>query len=87
VVYFSKTIKIKIKRTVILNVALYWCETCSLNLKEERTLRVFENRVLRSIFGHKRDEVTLEWRELYEELNDLYTSPNVIRVIKSRRIR
>ena len=55
-VYLSKTIKIKINRTVILTVALYWCETCSPNLKEKRTLRVFENRVLRSIFGHKRDE-------------------------------
>ena len=86
--YFSKTIKIKIYRTVILTVALYWCETCSLTLKEERTLRVFENRVLRSVSGHKRDEVRGEWRKLHnEELNDLCPSPNVIRVIKTRRIR
>jgi hypothetical protein len=57
-------------------------------LREERRLRVFENRVLRRIFGLKRDEVTREWRELHnEELNDLYSAPNIIRVIKSRRIR
>jgi hypothetical protein len=72
VVYFSKNIKIKIYRTVILTVALYWCETCSLTLKEERTLRLFEKRVLRSILGHKRDQVRGEWRKLHnEELNDL----------------
>jgi hypothetical protein len=80
--------KIKIYRIVILTVALYWCEKCSLTLKEERTLSVFENSVLRSIFGHKRDEVRGELRKLHnEELNDLYPSPNVNRVIKSRRIR
>ena len=57
-------------------------------MREERRLRVFENRVLREIFGAKRDEVTGEWRELHnEELNDLYCSPNTVRVIKSRRIR
>jgi len=56
--------------------------------EEERKLRVFENRVLRRIFGPRRDEVTAEWRRLYnEELNDLYTSPNIVRVIKSRRMR
>jgi hypothetical protein len=60
------------------------CETWSLTLREERRLRVFENRVLRRIFGAKRDEVTGEWRKLHnEELHDLYCSPNIVRVIKS----
>jgi len=58
-----------------------------LTLREERKLRVFENRVLRRIFGPRRDEVTGEWRRLHEELNDLYNSPNIVRVIKSRRMR
>ena len=67
---------------------LYGCETWSLNLREERTLRVFVNRVLRRIFEPKRDEVTGEWRKLNNvELNDLYLSPNIVRVIKSRRMR
>jgi len=77
-----KNIKIKIHRTVILLVVLYGCETWSLILREERRLRVFENRVLRGIFGPKRDEVRGEWRKLHnEELNDLYCSPNILRVI------
>jgi hypothetical protein len=63
---------------------LYECETYSLTLKEERTLRVFESRVLRRIFGPKRKELTVEWRRIYEELNDLHTSPNIILVMKSR---
>jgi hypothetical protein len=67
---------------------LYGCETWSLKLREEQRLRVFENRVLRRIFGPKRDKATGEWRRLHnEELNDPYSSPNIIPVIKWRRIR
>ena len=73
----SKNLKIKIYRTVILPVVLYGCETWSLTLLEERKLRVFENMVLRRIFGPRRDELT-------EELNDLYSSPNILRVINSK---
>ena len=84
----SKNLKIKIYRTIILPVVLYGCETWSLILMEKRRLRVFENRVLRTIFGHKRDEVTGEWGKLHnEELNNLYSSPNILSVIKSRRMR
>ena len=69
--------------TIILPVVLYGCETLSLTLREEHRLRVFENRVLRRIFGPRRDGVTGEWRKLHnEELNDLYSSPNIVRVIK-----
>jgi hypothetical protein len=71
----SKNIKIKIYRTIILPVALCGCETWLLRLREERRLRVFENRVPRGIFGPKKDEVTGEWRKLYtEELTDLYST-------------
>ena len=67
---------------------MYECETWSLALREERRLRVFENRMLRRIFGPKRDEVTGEWGKLHnEELNDLYSSPNIVRVVNSRRMR
>ena len=67
---------------------LYRCETWSLTLREERRLRVFENRVLRKVFGPKRDEVTGEWRKLHnEELNDLCSLPSIVRVVKSRRMR
>jgi hypothetical protein len=84
----SKNTKITVYRTVILPVVLYGCETWSLTLREEQRLRVFENRVLRRILGPKRDEATGEWRRLRnEELDDLYSSPNIIRVIKSRRMR
>ena len=66
-------LKIKIYRTIILPAVLYGCETWSLTLREERRLRVFENRVLRRVFGPKRDEVTGEWRKLHNvELSDLY---------------
>jgi hypothetical protein len=80
-------VKIKIYKTIILPVVLYGCETWSLTLREEHRLRVFENRVLRKIFGPKRDEVTGRWRKLHEELHGLYSSPNIIRVIKARRMR
>ena len=74
-------------RTMMLPVVLYGCETWSLTSKEERRLRVFENRVLRRIFGPKRDEVTRDWRKLHnEELNGVYCSPNIVRGIKSRRM-
>jgi hypothetical protein len=80
--------KIKIYRTVILPVYLYGCETWSLTLREECRLRVFGNRVLREIFWPRMDEVTGEWRNLHiEEVNDLYCSPSVVRVIKLRRMR
>ena len=81
----STNLKIKIYRTIKLPVVLYGCETWSLTLREEHRLKVFENRVLRRIFGAKRDGVTGEWRKLHnEELNVLYSSPNIVRVIKPR---
>jgi hypothetical protein len=67
---------------------LYGCETWALTLREEHRLRVFENRVLRRIFGPERDEVMGEWRKLHnEELRDLYSSLSIIRIIRSRRMR
>ena len=80
----SENFKIKIYRNagVILPVVLYGCKTWSITLREERRLRVFENRVLRRIFGPRRDEVTREWNKLHnDELNDMYSSPNIVRVI------
>jgi len=79
---------VKIYRTIILPVVLYGCETWSLTMQEERKLRVFENIVLRRIFGPRRDEVMQEWRRLHNvKLNDLYSSPNIVQVIKLRRMR
>jgi len=86
----SKNIDIKIYRNIILPFVLYGCETWPLTLRDERRLRVFENtrRVLRRISGPKRDEVTGEWRKLHnEEHNNLYSSPIIVRVIKSRSMR
>jgi hypothetical protein len=83
-----KNVKIRIYKAIILPVVLYGCETWSLTIKKEHRLRVFENRVLRRIFGPKRDEMTGGWRKLYnEKLRDLYCSPSIIRIIKSRRMR
>jgi len=73
----------KIYSTIILPVVLYGCKTWSLTLREEHRLRMFQNRVLRRIFGPKRDEVTREWRKPHnEELTDLYSSPSIVRAIK-----
>ena len=83
----SKNLKIKIYKTIILPVVLYGCEAWSLILREERRLRVFENRIMRRIFGPKRD-ANGEWRRLdNEELRSFYHSPNIVRAIKSRRLR
>ncbi|KAJ4443586.1 hypothetical protein ANN_05260 [Periplaneta americana] len=84
----SKNLKVTIYKTVILPVVLYGCETWTLTLREEQRLRVIENEVLRKIFGAKGDEVTGEWRKLHNaKLHALYSSPDIIRNIKSRRLR
>jgi len=84
----SKNLKNKIYRNIILPVVLFGCETWSLTLREERRTRVFMNNVLRRIFGRKRDEETGDWRRLHnEEINVLYSLPNIVQMIKSRRVR
>ena len=84
----SKKLKVKPYKTIILSVVLYGCETWSLTLREEHRLRVFENIVLGKIFGAKKDEITGEWRKLHSaELHALYSSPNIIRSLKSRGLR
>jgi hypothetical protein len=78
----SKNLKIRIYKTIILPVVfLYGCETWCLTLREEHRLGVFENRVLRRIFGPKRDDLKGDWRKLHnEELHDLHSSPSIIRI-------
>ncbi|KAJ4426183.1 hypothetical protein ANN_26992 [Periplaneta americana] len=84
----SKNLKVRIYKTVTLPVVLYGCKTWILTLREEQRLRVFENKVLRKIFGAQRDEVTEKWRMLHNaELHALYSSPGIIRNIKSRCLR
>jgi hypothetical protein len=84
----SRNVNVKIHKTIVFPVILCGCETWSLTLREEHRLRVFENRLLRRIFGPKRDEVTGVWRKLHNgELRNLYSSPDIIRQIKSRRIK
>jgi hypothetical protein len=84
----SNSTKVEKYRTINLPVVLYECESWSLTQREEHRLRMYENRVLGRIFGPQRNEVRGEWRTLHEEeLNDVYSSPNIVRVIKSRRMR
>ena len=83
-----KKLKVKTYKTIILLVVLYGCETWSLTLRQEHRLRVFENKVLRKIYGAKKGEITGGWRKLHiTELHALYSSPNIIRSLKSRRLR
>jgi hypothetical protein len=80
---YLKHVTIKTYETAMLPVVLYRCETSSFTLKEERRLRAFENRVLRGIFGAKKNEVVGGWRKLdKKELRNLHSSPNVIRIVK-----
>jgi hypothetical protein len=88
VILVSKDVKIRIYKTIILPVVLYGCETWSLTLRGEHRLRVLQNKVLRRIFGLKKDEVMGEWRKLHkEEVRNSYSLPSIIRIIKSRRTR
>jgi hypothetical protein len=83
-----RNLNVKTYKIIILPAVLYGCKTWSLTLREEHRLRVFENRVLRRIFGPKRDEVMEEWRKLHSgELHNLHSSPDIIRQIKSRKMR
>jgi hypothetical protein len=83
----SRNVKVKIYKTIILPFVLYGCVTWSLTLREGHRLRVFQNRVLRRIFGPKRDEVTGECRKLHnEELRNLYSSPDIIRQVKVNEV-
>jgi hypothetical protein len=84
----TRNVQVRIYKTIILPVVLYGCETWSLTLREEHRLWVFENRVLRRIFGPKKDEVTGKCRKLHnEEFHNLYSSPDIIRQVNSRRMR
>jgi hypothetical protein len=84
----SRNAKVKIHKIITWPLVLYGCETWSVTLREEHRLRVFENRVLRRIYRPKRDEVTGEWRKLHSGgLHNLYSSPNIIRQTKSKRMR
>jgi hypothetical protein len=84
----SKNVRIRIYKTLFLPVVLYGCETLSLTLREKHILRLFDNRVLRKIVGQKRDEVIGGWKTVHNaELRNLYSSPSIIRMIKSRRMR
>jgi hypothetical protein len=84
----SRNVKVKIYKTIILPVVLYGCETWSLTLRKNHRLRVFESGVLRRIFGSERDELTGQWRKMHNgELHSSNSSPDVIRQIKSRRMR
>jgi hypothetical protein len=86
--FLSRNVKVKIDKNIILHVALHGCEIWSLTFREKRKLGMFENRVLRRIFWPKKVKVTGEWRILHnEELYVMYSTPNTIRVIKSRRIK
>jgi hypothetical protein len=83
-----RNLKVKIYKTIVLSVVLYGCGTWSVTLREEHRLRVFGNRVLRRIFGPKRDEVMVGWRKLHDgEVHNLYSPPNIIRQIKLKRMR
>jgi len=86
--YFLDRANTEIRYNILslsVRILLYGCETWSLTLREERRLRLLENKVLMRIFGPKRDEVTEEWRKLHKkELYDLYSSQNIIRLIKSK---